>query len=102
MWHGRRIDIMEAPLLLIAALLVTALVFVVIPVALDAYQRFHHRKVFFCPDSRLMAEVEPKAWHSGLMAALAREPIPRVKWCSLWPKRKGCEEKCMKENWPTP
>ena len=46
---------MEAPLLLIAALLVTALVFVVIPVALDAYQRFHHSKVLICPDSRLMA-----------------------------------------------
>jgi hypothetical protein len=46
---------MEAPLLLIAALLVTALVFVVIPVALDAYQRFHHSKVLICPDSRLIA-----------------------------------------------
>lgn len=92
---------MEAPLLLITVLVVTALVFVVIPVALDAYQRFRHRKVLICPDSRLMAEVEPKAWHSALMTAFARKSIPRVKWCSLWPKRMGCEEKCVKENWPT-
>lgn len=94
---------MEVPLLLIGAVVVTGLglVFVVLPVALDAYQRLRHRKVLICPDSRLMAEVEPEASDSALMTALARTPIPRVKWCSLWPKRMGCEEKCVKENWPT-
>jgi hypothetical protein len=93
---------METPLLMIAVILVTGLVLVVVPVALDAYQRFRHRKVIICPDTHLMAEVEPKAWDTAVMTALARKPNLKVKWCSLWPKRKGCAEKCVKENWPTP
>jgi hypothetical protein len=92
---------METPLLLIAALVATGLVFVVIPVGLDAYRRFRHRKVIVCPGTHQMAEVAPNAWGAAVTSALARTPIPRVRWCSLWPKRKGCDEKCMQENWPT-
>jgi hypothetical protein len=91
---------METPLLLIAALVATGLVFVVIPVGLDAYRRFRYRKVIVCPGAHQMAEVMPKAWDAALMAASAKQPVARVRWCSLWPKRKGCDEKCMKENWP--
>ena len=99
--HERRVNIVQAPLILIAAVVVTGLVFVVIPVALDAYGRFRHGKVLICPDTGLAAEVRPKALRGALMTALARKPIARVKWCSLWPERKGCDEKCMKENWPS-
>jgi hypothetical protein len=93
---------METALLMMAVILVTALVLVLIPVALDSYQRFRHRKVIVCPDTHQTAEVMPKAWYAALMTALARKPILRVKSCSLWPKKMGCEEKCIKENWPTP
>jgi hypothetical protein len=92
---------MEAPLSLIAALVATGLVLVIIPVGLDAYRRFRHRKVIVCPGTHQMAEVMTTAWDAALMTALAIKPIPRVKWCSLWPKRKGCNENCVKENWPT-
>jgi hypothetical protein len=93
-------DIMETPLLMIAVIVATGLVLVVIPVALDSYQRFRHRKVLVCPDTHQMAEVMPKAWDAALRTALARKPSLRVKWCSLWPKKMGCDEKCVKENWP--
>ena len=93
---------MEVPLLMIAVVVATGLVLVVIPVALDSYHRFRHRKVIVCPDTHRMAEVTPKAWNAALMTALARKPNLRVKWCSLWPKKMGCEESCIKENWPIP
>jgi hypothetical protein len=92
---------MESPLLLIAAMLAAGLVFVVIPVSLEVYRRLRHRRVIVCPGTHQMAEVMPKAWDAALNAALARKPISRVKWCSLWPKRKGCDERCMAENGPT-
>ena len=92
---------METPLLVITAIVATGLVFVVIPIGLDVYRRFRHRKVIFCPGTHQMAEVMPKTWDAVVAAILAKKPIARVKWCSLWPKRRGCDEKCMKENWPT-
>ena len=84
---------MEAPLLMIAVIVATGLVLVVIPVALDSYQRFPRRKVLVCPDTHQMAEVMPKAWDAALKTALARKPSLRVKWCSLWPKKMGCDGK---------
>jgi hypothetical protein len=94
------IDNMETPLLLIAALAATGLILVVIPVGIDAYRRFRYTKVIVCPGTHQMAEVAPNAWDATLKTILAKMPTPRVRRCSLWPARKGCDEKCVMENWP--
>ena len=92
---------METPLVLIAAILMLALVFVLLPVALDTYRRFSHRKVITCPETHELTEVTLKARRAGLMATFGKESLLRVKSCTLWPKKKGCAEACVKENWPT-
>ena len=91
---------MEIPLLIISAIVSIGLLFVLLPTACKVYQRFRDRKVVICPHTDQIAEVMPKAWHAAFMATFGRKSMPRVKWCSLWPKRKGCDEKCMEENWP--
>ena len=92
---------MNAPLFALAAMLAIALLFVFMPVALDTYQRFRHRKLIVCPENLGKAHVRLKAWRAGIMSALARKPVLRVKQCSRWPEQKGCDEKCVRENWPT-
>ena len=39
------------PLMLIAAIITFGLLFVVAPVAADAYRRYRHRKVITCPET---------------------------------------------------
>ena len=91
----------ENPLLLIAGIVAMGFVFVVAPVAIDAYRQYRYRKVITCPQTHGLAEVSLKAGMAALGAACG-QPVIRVRSCSLWPKRKGCDEKCVRENWPVP
>jgi len=84
------------PLLLIAGIVAIGLVFVVIPVFIDAYREFRHRRVVTCPQTHGLAEVSLNSGLAALGAAVGR-PVIRVKSCSLWSKRKGCNEKCVGE-----
>ena len=87
------------PLLLIAGMFAIGLVFVFIPVFIDAYRQYRYRKVVTCPETLRFAEVNLKAGLAALGASVGR-PVIRVKKCSLWPKREGCDENCVAENWP--
>ena len=87
------------PLLLIAGIIGFGLTFVLVPVFIDAYRQYRYRKVITCPQTQGLAEVILDSGRAALGAAGGR-PVIRVKNCSLWPKRKGCDEKCVTENWP--
>ena len=89
------------PLMLIAGIIAFGLLFVIAPVAADAYRRYRDRKVVTCPETHGLAEVTFKTRLAVLGAAFGR-PMVRVKGCSLWPKKNGCDEICIKENRPTP
>jgi hypothetical protein len=91
---------MNRVFLLIAGITALGLYFVVAPVMKTTYRRYSGRKTIICPESGQIAEVELKAARAGLMSAFAKEWV-RVKGCSLWPRRKGCEQECVRENWPT-
>ena len=69
--------------------------YAVAPVVTDTYRRYRGRKTVVCPDTGQLAEVGLKAKRASLLAALGKEWV-RVRWCSLWPKRKGCAEECLK------
>ncbi len=89
------------PLLLIAGIVAFGLISVVVPVVIDAYRQYRDRKVITCPQTHGLAEVSLNTGLAALGAAIGR-PLTRVRSCSLWPKRKGCDEKCVRENWPEP
>src|SRR5262245_44651139 len=76
------------------------LCFVVIPVAFTVYHRYRGRRTIICPDIDQIVEMEIKAARAGIMAAFGK-PSLRVKGCSLWPRRKGCAESCLKVDWPS-
>jgi len=87
------------PLLLIAGIFALGLVFVYAPVFIDAYRKYRYRKVVTCPQTHGFAEVDLKAGMGALGAAFG-QPGVRIKKCSLWPKRAGCDEQCVSEHWP--
>jgi len=92
---------MNTALLMMLGILAMGMFLVVFPVVADMIARYRGRKVVTCPETRELVEVELNARRTGWAAAFGRA-MPRVKDCLLWPRRKGCAEECVKENWPTP
>jgi hypothetical protein len=92
---------MNRLLTLIAGVVTLGLYFVIAPVATDTYRRYRKRKTVICPDTGQIAEVELKAVQAGLMSALGKHWV-RVKRCSLWPRKQGCAQECVRDNWPSP
>jgi hypothetical protein len=68
---------------------------------MGTYRRFRGRKTAVCPESGQIVEVELKAARAGLMSIFGAQRA-RVKWCSLWPRKKGCSEACVQEYWNSP
>lgn len=92
---------MNTPLLMMLGILAMGLLLVVFPVVADILAKYRARKVVTCPETRELVEVQLDGRRVAWAAAFG-EAIPRVKSCSLWPRKKGCGEKCVSENWPTP
>jgi Fe2+ or Zn2+ uptake regulation protein len=89
---------MDRLFLLIAGLVAVGLYFVIAPVVTNTYRRYRNRKTIICPDTGQIVEVELKAVRASLMSTLGKHSV-RVKWCSLWPRKKGCAQECVKEDW---
>jgi len=84
--------------LLTAGVLTLGTYFVIAPVVADTYRRYRGRKTVICPDTGQIAEVNLKAVTAGAMSALGKNWV-RVKWCSHWPRKKGCAQECVREYW---
>ena len=89
---------MDRLFLLIAGLVALGLYFVIAPVVTNTYRRYRNRKTIICPDTGQIVEVDLKAVRASLMSTLGKHSV-RVKWCSLWPRKKGCAQECVKEDW---
>jgi hypothetical protein len=75
------------------------MIYMVLPFTFYIYRRFNYRKVVSCPETGRLTEIKLNALRAAL-TAIFRKPSLRVKSCTLWPKKKGCAERCVKENWP--
>ena len=80
---------------LLLGVTVLGAVYVVAPLVTDTYRRYRGRKFVVCPDTGQIAEVELKAKRASLFSAFGKE-WARVRWCNLWPRRKGCAQDCLK------
>ena len=89
---------MKSLYLLIAGVAILGLYFVVAPAIVSSFRRYRGRRTIICPETDQIAEMEIKAGQAGVMAALGKHYL-RVKWCSLWPRRHGCAEECLKDDW---
>lgn len=91
---------MSTPLLMMLGVLAMGLLLVVLPVVSEIVSRYRGRKVVTCPETRDLVEVQLDTGRAAWGAVFGHS-IPRVKSCSLWPRKKGCQEECVQENWPT-
>jgi hypothetical protein len=89
---------MNRAFLLIAGVLALGLYCIIAPAVVSTYRRYRGRRTIICPETGQITEMEIKAGQAGIMAALGKHSL-RVKWCSLWPGRKGCAEECLKDDW---
>ena len=87
---------MNTPLITVAAIVILASLYVLFPVVLHTFQRWRHRRVLECPETKGLAEVDLDAPLAAFSAAF-RRPHLRVRSCSVWPKRWGCAQACIKE-----
>lgn len=92
---------MAQPLLVILGIIVMGALLVIFPVGLATFYRYRNRKVITCPGTRGSADVQLNARRTALTTVFGR-PLLAVQNCSLWPRKKGCDEACVKQNWPQP
>jgi hypothetical protein len=87
--------------MIIAAYLAGAVValgllyFVLRPFA-RAYWRYRGTRVITCPETRKPAAVWVDAGHAAVTAVAGR-PRLRLKDCSRWPERAGCDQRCLSQ-----
>jgi hypothetical protein len=78
--------------LVLAAVALTAVVYVMIPVALAARGYFRRSKLVRCPVVGLGAGV--LVGRAGLAEALGCRSLRRISDCTFWPRHQGCAQRC--------
>ena len=86
---------MSAPWIVLAAIVALAVAYVLLPVVSAVFLRFRGTKELACPETGATAKVGADARWAAVTAAF-RHPVLRVKDCSLWPGRRGCEQNCLR------
>lgn len=86
---------MNTPFVTMSAILALAVLFVFLPLALYTLQRYRRKRVLRCPETGRLAEVDIDAPRAAFFSIFG-EPLLRVKNCSLWSKRRRCDEECLK------
>ena len=87
---------MNTPLITIGAIVVLASLYVLFPLIVHTFQGYRHKKVVECPETKGLAEVNIDTKLACFSSAFGK-PLLRVKSCSIWPKRWGCQQDCLKE-----
>ena len=82
-------------LFLIAALILLGLCLLILRRFFAIHRRYDGRQVTICPHTGQIVELELKATRAGFMSLIGKREV-QVKWCSLWPKMKGCTEECTR------
>lgn len=86
---------MKTPLILAVSIIALGGLYVLLPLVIHTYQRYRNKKALSCPETKGPAEVNIDAQRAAFSSAFGR-PLLKIKNCTLWPKRKGCEEDCIK------
>jgi hypothetical protein len=82
------------PWIVVPMLGVLAALYVMLPVGLAVYTKFHRLTLVRCPATGAEAEIRVDATQAGLRASVGGHG-PRVTQCSFWPRRKDCDEGCL-------
>ena len=86
---------MKTPLILAAAIIALGGLYVLLPLVIHTFQRYRNKRVMTCPETGSPAEINIDAQRAAFSSAFGR-PLLKIKNCTLWPKKKGCDEDCIK------
>ncbi len=84
---------MESPGTVIVAVVALGLVFVVLPLVVYTFSYYRPSRTAECPETGEKVRLDIDAGRAAWTTALGR-PSLRVRWCTLWPGRKGCAQEC--------
>jgi hypothetical protein len=59
-----------------------------------AYRRFQEKRILTCPETKAAAVVQMDAGRFAATSLFTR-PTVRVRDCSRWPARAGCDQACV-------
>jgi len=79
---------------LLAVILSVSVIAISTGIALAWWLRMRGTRVVVCPETAEPAAVEVDAAHAAV-TALVEKPDIRLKDCSRWPERAGCEQPCV-------
>jgi len=85
---------MQTAIVITAALVLVALLYVVVPTATAAFLRFRGRRIVTCPETRRTVGVDVDARKAAL-GALIGNPKLRLRDCTRWPERSDCGQECL-------
>lgn len=88
---------MKTALLMMLGVFMIGMLFVVLPVVADTFSRLRRRRVVTCPETRGEAEIKLDAPGAAFWSAFGKRLL-RVKNCTLWPRKQGCQEACLKDS----
>ncbi len=80
---------------IVLPILALGVLYVALPVALEVFARYRHRKFLRCPVTAEEAWVLLDARRAAVSAAFGR-PSRRVRSCSLWPAHYACGRDCLR------
>ncbi len=87
---------MDNILNVVAPIAALGTLYVVIPVATDAYRRFRGTKAVTCPETRAPAEIQLDLNRAAASSAFG-PPQLKVTRCSRWPESHDCDQVCVRE-----
>ena len=86
---------MKTPLILAAAIIALGGLYVLLPLVVHTFQRYRNKRLMTCPEIGGPADVNIDSRRAAFSSAFGR-PLLKIKNCTLWPKKKGCDEDCIK------
>jgi len=86
----------DHPVLLILLIAALGALYVLAPVAADAYGRFRSRRQVQCPETGTVTSIQVDADRAA-RTALFGEPKLRVSDCRFWPGRYDCAQRCLEK-----
>lgn len=81
------------PWVIFVGIVVIAVAFVALPVGCSMSAQYRRWKIARCPTAYRPAAI--LVGRAGLAEALGIRALRRVRDCSLWPERCGCDRRCL-------
>ncbi|MBI3638045.1 MAG: hypothetical protein HY216_17760 [Candidatus Rokubacteria bacterium] len=82
------------PSTVLLGLVIVAVVFVLVPVAVAMAGAYRAAKLVRCPHT--VADATVHIARAGLAEALGMRSLRRVRSCSRWPRSRGCDQACLR------